>query len=521
MEKHVVGSKILKKEQVLISIFLIAILVLSSGSMVTFAKTNTYFVKPNGVDDTAEIQAAFNACGSRPGCTVQLVAGTYYVGQIAVFGFHGRFVGMGQGVTNIQALPNLPSPNPADNTDTTPFWAALPTPASASTPNPWPALFTFVNGAFVISGMSINEPYTATTCTSTTPCPTLGWDDAVEGGPSTDTALLSAIIITGETQSVTIDHLTVTAATTSNMATAIFDGGLLLPEGWTNLSDETPLAGTFSLTNSEFTENNPMIYNVVNAVVVVSHTTVEGSPAALFVQDVSNSKIVATENQGTDLPIAAAVFAYQSVFKPACTAAITSNCLLPSTIYVTDNNFQVNQGGSGVALIDFGTPSTLSAVVTGNKVETDTSCGCYTVQYPAILVQGLSSVLVSQNVILGGGSGVQLLGGPESVVSGNYITGTMAGVLLGCGTTLVVPGGTPCFVPTLANGVHVIGNVIKNSAQYGIAVVEGSINNKIIGNYITGTASSGYDLYWDQTGTGNVWLGNFCSDHTSSPAALC
>jgi hypothetical protein len=35
--------------------------------------------------------------------TVQLVAGTYYVGQIAVFGFQGSFVGMGQGVTNIQA----------------------------------------------------------------------------------------------------------------------------------------------------------------------------------------------------------------------------------------------------------------------------------------------------------------------------------------------------------------------------------------------------------------------------------
>jgi hypothetical protein len=172
MSSYVVGSKILKKEQVLISIFVMAILVLSSCSMVAFAKSNTYVVKPNGHDDTSDIQAAFNTCGSSPGCTVQLVAGTYYIGQIAVFGFQGRFVGMGQGVTSIQALPNLPSPNPSYDTDTVPFWAALPTPASVPMANPWPALFTFVNGAFVISGMSINERYTATTCTATTPCPT-------------------------------------------------------------------------------------------------------------------------------------------------------------------------------------------------------------------------------------------------------------------------------------------------------------------------------------------------------------
>jgi len=528
MEKSIVGSKkILKKEQVLISVFLIAILVMSSGSLVAFAKSNTYVVKPNGVDDTADIQAAFNACGSTPGCTVQLVAGTYYVGQIAVLGFQGRFVGMGQGATNIQALPNLPSPNLAYDTDTVPFWAALPTPASVSGANPWPALFTFVNGAFVISGMTISEPYTATTCTTATPCPTLGWDDAVEQGSNPDTALLAAIVITGETQSVTIDHLTV-IATPANLVAAIFDIGLLLPENWQKcvtgspcaLTDRIPLTGTFWLTNSLIIDNNPAIENVLNAVVTISHNTVEGNYAVVYLDDVSNSRITITGNKGIDISYFTAVFAAQSVWIPG---------LLPSTVYVTDNDFQVSEGANGVFIVDYGTPSTLSAVVTGNTIVTDTSCGCYTPEVPAIgadyadnLSSSSSLFIVSQNNILGGGSGVAFTGGPNTVLSDNRITGVMAGVVLGCYT---VPGNCYSVLGfyTSANGAHVIGNVIKNSAQYGIWVGAASSHNKIVGNFITGTTPppGGYDLYWDQTGTGNVWFGNFCGDHSSSPLGLC
>jgi len=519
MTKYEVGPKILKKEQVLISIFLIAILVLSSGSMVAFAKNNTHVVKPNGVDDTADIQAAFNACGSAPGCTVQLVAGNYYVGQVAVIGFQGRFVGMGQGVTSIQALPNLPPPNPTYNTDTEPFWAALPTPAGVLNANPWPDLFTFVNGAFVMSGMTISEPYTnldATTCTAVTPCPTVGYDDAIEGGPSTDTALLAAIIITGETESVTIDHVTVTAPTTTNMNQGILDWGLLLPTGWVaggSLVDEIPLTGTFSLTNSLLVDTNPSVGHLANAFVTISHNTVEGSPDLAYVFDVSNSKITITGNQGINLPGFIGVFVEQAGFWPVCTASVTSDCLLPYTLYVTNNNLQVNEGADGLYLADFGTPSTLSAVVSGNVVQTDASCGCYLSNnpgYSAIISQSLKSLVLSLNMITttttGGAPvapGIYATGGPATII-GNAITGTSTGVWV-----------------DYANGVHVTANAIKNSVQYGIAVTDGSTNNRVIGNFITGTASGGYDLYWDNTGTGNVWSGNFCGDHTSSPPGLC
>ena len=80
----------------------------------------------------------------------------------------------------------------------------------------------------------------------------------------------------------------------------------------------------------------------------------------------------------------------------------------------------------------------------------------------------------------------------------------------------------------VASGVHVVGNVIKNSVEYGIAVtsvnnagalvVTPSSNNFIMGNFLHGSGT--YDLYWDQaTGSNNNhWCGNFY--HTSYPSVL-
>src|SRR5208337_343028 len=89
----------------------IAVLSLFLVSPVGAAGSHTITVSPNGHDDTANIQAAFNACVTYgPRCTVQLEKGTYYVAQITVYGFQGSFDGMGQQLTTIQALQNLPSP---------------------------------------------------------------------------------------------------------------------------------------------------------------------------------------------------------------------------------------------------------------------------------------------------------------------------------------------------------------------------------------------------------------------------
>ena len=145
---------------------------------------------------------------------------------------------------------------------------------------------------------------------------------------------------------------------------------------------------------------------------------------------------------------------------------------------------------------DFGIVPTLTAVVAGNVFQNSYSCaGC-----PVIYSLSLESVAISENIISGGGSpGVYLSGGPGTVV-GNIITGAYAGVWV-----------------DYANYVHVSGNLIWNSAEWGIAVTDGSSHNLIDHNIVLD--SGAYDLYWDQTGTGNVWTHNACS--TSSPPGLC
>ncbi len=111
--------------------------VTQSGSVIT--------VKPTGVDDTANIQCAFDAAvASGPGVSVRLKSGTFHTAQIVVNNFQGKFTGAGAKNTVIVNLPNLNV-----NTDEI-FFRNFP---SAS--NPWPTVFAFVNGNFVISDLSI------------------------------------------------------------------------------------------------------------------------------------------------------------------------------------------------------------------------------------------------------------------------------------------------------------------------------------------------------------------------------
>jgi len=536
MESCTVGSKkISKKNQILISIFLIAILVLSSGSMVAFASGgHTIVVKPSGTDDTAAIQAALNKCtGSSQWCTVQLVKGTYTISsQITVYGFQGSFVGAGQGQTNIVALGDMPSPNPAYNipcagypscTSPTgdpaggvPFSVGYPgmgpdgsgSPEGSGNPNPWPALFTFEGGSIAISGMTI---------TDTSPTPTEGWYvAAIEGGEFT-TALISAIEITGLRASATIDHVSIVGAAGDwlgyNMADGIVFEGTVLPSTWTNSeADRIPLTGTMSITHSVFddVQTGPFVTALVDSNIAICDNTLssEGVPTGVFyaiaVEEISNTNVLICRNQGT-VPNGIAIYAAQSIFTPG---------LLPSTITITGNNIKVIGGANAVVLQDageynFGTPVTLSAVISGNVFQNNYAggSGWY---YSAIVAITLKSTIASLNTIAGGGSdGIYINGGPGTI-SGNRITGADNGVWL-----------------DEASGVHVAGNVITHSVESGINVTSinapgssaaiPSSNNFITGNFVHNSGT--YDLYWDGSGTNDHWCGNIYT--TSNTALSC
>jgi hypothetical protein len=460
------------------------------------AGSHTYVVKPNGHDDTADIQAAFNACTSSVRtCTVQLEKGTYHTAQVTVNGFQGSFVGAGQGWTVIQALPNLPPPGAAYNTASTPFWAGTPGPS-----NPWPVLFTFVGGTFSVSGMTVTEPYTNPIAS-----PGWYWDPDLPAGV-TATDLYALIIVTGGQANAAFDHVTVIGAggdlssplgtpSTFNLADGIVYEGMLLPTGWTSAwGDQIPLSGTFSLTHSLLNRSISAVWvqNLLNATVVVASNSIQSAVSQGFF-DVSNSQLYFVGNSFTNIMYGAAVDGIQSFYKTD---------LLPSTVYVVGNSIAVNWEGSGAFFYDFGVPSTLSAVISGNTVESDNSCGCYTWEASASVGgESLNSLVVTGNRILGGGTGIEIAIGP-GVAVGNTVIGADVGV--------GIYGGI---------GALVSGNLIKNSSTWGIAVqtVLGTpINNRIVGNWISN--SGAYDLYWDGTGTGNVWIGNVYG--TSSPPGL-
>jgi len=454
----------------------------NSQSVQYSAAGPTYIVKPNGYDDTGDLQAAFNACTSSGRiCSVQLVKGTYYTTQVTVFGFRGNFIGMGQGWTTIRALPNLASPT------SDPFWAALPGPL-----NPWPALFTFENGAYRISGMTLTEPYS-----NAVPG---GWDASLTGGLTTETALFTAVELTGLQAVATVDRVTVLGAPGDVLGTNIFNAitfeGSFLPQGWTDpLADLIPISGSFSVTNSVFNsaESGPWFDTIANAEVTVCFNTLVDSSVPLGFADASNSQILFCGNREPSVSYYVGLLVEQSVY--------TAN--LPSTVFIVGNDFHVNFGANAVDLLDFGATSTLNAVVYGNVFQTDTSCGCYIGTspgyYSVIIAENLKSLVVTGNTILGGGAaGVYVTSGP-AVVSGNTILGSYAGVWV-----------------DYANHVRVTGNVIENSVAYGIAVTDGSSYNLMAGNVVKNSGVD--DLYWDGTGTGNVWVGNVYG--TSSPPGL-
>ena len=462
--------------------------------------SHTYVVKPNGVDDTANIQAALNKCTSNtPQCIVQLVKGTYYISQLTVYGFRGSFLGAGQGATILQGLPNLPAPNAAYDTPTVPFWAGLPGPT-----NPWPVLLTFVNGAFAVTGMTVTDTYAN---------PTVGWT-YLSGG--TFTWLWAGVLVTGTQAIASFDHITVVGGagdlitgvgnpSTFDISNGINIEGMLLPTGWTDpFADQIPLSGSFDVTNSvsDYSADAVWVENLASASVLVCFNSIDSSPEP-GIADVSNSQILFCGNRVTNVPDFTGFGVAQSYLK--------SN-LQPSTVYVVGNYFGVNWYGSGPSAFDYGPlfwglPSTLNLVVTGNVIVTDTSCGCYSLGTSDVFISvALASAVFSGNYLVGGGGGITV---------NNYYGGLNTGPVTVVGNTVI--GADVGIWINDVNGAQIAKNLVKNSLSYGIVVVGGSSNTMVIRNGVSGSGL--YDLYWDGTGTGNVWTGNVCT--TSSPPGLC
>jgi hypothetical protein len=235
-------------------------------STTAFAGGPTIWVAPpNGVDDTADIQATLNACVAQgPGCTVQLQAGTYFTKQLVVYNFQGTFKGMGQSRTIIEALPNL-------LVEIEPVGGIPESVCQANTTTClFPDLILFVDGDIHVSDLSIFE--NAPPGTATTP-----WNFA-GGGPYI--GLFDLLTFTGQHLNAYVDRIHVeglpdpTNFAGFNVVNGVHFTGTF-PRSLTPL-DWYFLSGSFTVRNSSFKGTFDGISQ--DGFVRSSHITVGGSP---------------------------------------------------------------------------------------------------------------------------------------------------------------------------------------------------------------------------------------------------
>lgn len=215
---------------------------------------NVLHVQPTGVDDTTNLQCAFDvAVAYGDGAHVKLYEGTFHTGQIVVNDFQGAFTGAGMEKTNVYNLPNL----------YVTFEDFYYTPPSAE--NPWPILFSFIDGDFKISDLAI---YVAGDT------PTTGWTIWGISPPLREMA--AGILFAGTEANANVERILIVGEFMEdslygyNLINGIFVEGFIgesLP----------PVSGNFSIQDSIFQRvaSGTPIANITDAHILISHNVYE------------------------------------------------------------------------------------------------------------------------------------------------------------------------------------------------------------------------------------------------------
>lgn len=238
---------------------------------------NVISVLPTGLDDTANLQCAFDAAVlSGEGAQVQLQAGTFYTGQVVINDFQGKFTGAGMNDTEIINLPEL---------YVTPVDMYL-NPPSAS--NPWPSLFSFVNGDYHIADLAIRV---------TGDNPTAGW--TIFGISPPVKELSHAIVVLGNEAHVRVDRVMIEGEPMENSLYGYNLINGIYMEGFIGELPWPPISGSLEVYNSEFKHlGGPVpILNLENATVVISHNRIEDVFDASDASDLIDSSVTFSHNQ--------------------------------------------------------------------------------------------------------------------------------------------------------------------------------------------------------------------------------
>lgn len=304
---------------------------------------STISVKPSGVDDTANLQCAFDlALAIGAGARVQLSAGLFHTAQVVVNGFDGAFSGAGTDATVITNLPNL-YVTPVD------FFLNPP-----SATNPWASVITFVNGNIMIADLAIKV---------TGDNPTMGWTVFGIDPPLKELAL--AIGILGTEAHVRVDRVSIEGEPMENtlygynLINGIFFEGFMGDLPW------PPISGSFEVYNSTFkhlASGTPSL-NLINATVIVSHNQYEDVFDASDFSAVVNSTITFTHNR-----VNGALFGFWGY-----SSGYGSDENAGSRILIANNVFRSTYG----PFLDVAFGEGNECLILGNNVQNVTDIGVY------------------------------------------------------------------------------------------------------------------------------------------------
>ena len=383
--------------------------------------TEIITVEPSGGDDTANIQAAFNAAG--PGDTVQLTAGQFYTNEIFVTDFVGTFKGAGKGATKIDVLRGLDESLEGVSIDY----------LTKST-----HLFTFFGGDVHISDLIFDiTPYEPANVWGPDPPgdPPVVWYD-----------LLSVILITGDLNS-RIENIKFTG----HEGTAVYDDPEhpLFSEKTYNVrvgveyGGGPPTTGSHIITDCEFNSLwlGITAWGLMNCELSIMSNSIQGGAIGIINVANINSKFKISGNE-IEANFKASIWVMKFIPSP-CQWLITRNTLRPSI------------WADGIMLEDYTGSGAFEAVVSHNKITLDDTI------WGGIWTLMLQDAYISNNIIRGTGAyGIECDFSINNLLLGNNVQNVDAFwfpiILYKSSNCVIVGGSTKTSVADFAGSNNII-----------------------------------------------------------------
>ena len=364
---------------------------------------------PNGVDDTANIQAALNEAVERgSGTTVLLTAGRYLTQQLATYNFHGTFKGMGKDKTTIEALPHL-LVNPNVDFCSSPGFPN-------GTTNRWPSLIVFVDGDIRVSDLSIKVTAPPGTATTT------WW---MCGSPNT--WLIEALRFMGQARThASVDGISVEGLPDDSPTSWGFNVGAgvdfvgELPRSSADL-DYFNLSGNFTVRNSSFKSLWTGVY--VGGFVRDANVTIGGSPSAgnLVEKVLVGLDMEGSESSRFEISHNRVEGIWNSMWVIPWLGIVPAK---PAHYSVHDNTF-ITTGpyADGIYLMDDPVKPWIRAMIYNNTIELKSDF-----MWAGIGAYNTKGTVLWNNTIIGTGAAAIQLGGDQGIdtrctVIGNHLRG--------------------------------------------------------------------------------------------------